>query len=147
MFFCVCVWFDNPLCICLYLSICSLGACGGAISSNSASDRFTIEACKETEMLNYLIERFDSVGMEERKAPKVGGCLQERIMFISLVILTPLKKFRHFIKTLICWNCNYISLKTKYSLILGILSWNLNLYELFWGQDILCFRLVARLQV
>uniref|UniRef100_A0A8C8E3L5 Ubiquitin conjugation factor E4 B n=1 Tax=Oryzias sinensis TaxID=183150 RepID=A0A8C8E3L5_9TELE len=37
-----------------------------------ASDRFTIEACKETEMLNYLIERFDSVGMEERKAPKVG---------------------------------------------------------------------------
>lgn len=24
-------------------------------------------------MLNYLIERFDSVGMEERKAPKVTG--------------------------------------------------------------------------
>lgn len=23
-------------------------------------------------MLNYLIERFDSVGIEERKAPKVG---------------------------------------------------------------------------
>lgn len=45
------------------------------MSSDSASDRFTIEACKETEMLNYLIERFDSVGMEERKAPKVGGCV------------------------------------------------------------------------
>ncbi len=41
------------------------------MSCDSASDRFTIEACKETEMLNYLIERFDSVGMEERKAPKV----------------------------------------------------------------------------
>lgn len=42
------------------------------MSCDSASDRFTIEACKETEMLNYLIERFDSVGMEERKAPKVS---------------------------------------------------------------------------
>lgn len=47
------------------------------MSSDSASDRFTIEACKETEMLNYLIERFDCVGMEERKAPKVGGCAHE----------------------------------------------------------------------
>lgn len=43
------------------------------MSCESASDRFTIETCKETEMLNYLIERFDSVGMEERKAPKVDG--------------------------------------------------------------------------
>lgn len=41
--------------------------------SDSACDRFTIETCKETEMLNYLIERFDSVGMEERKAPKVAA--------------------------------------------------------------------------
>ncbi|XP_077577780.1 ubiquitin conjugation factor E4 B isoform X1 [Stigmatopora nigra] len=49
----------------------SHGACGGPVSCNMASDRFTIEPCKETEMLNYLIERFDSVGMEERKAPKV----------------------------------------------------------------------------
>ncbi|KAM4610371.1 ubiquitin conjugation factor E4 B isoform 2-T2 [Polymixia lowei] len=49
----------------------SLGASGGGMSCDSASDRFTIEACKETEMLNYLIERFDSVGMEERKAPKM----------------------------------------------------------------------------
>lgn len=54
-------------------SFCSLGACGGGASCDSASDRFTIETCKETEMLNYLIERFDSVGMEERKAPKVTG--------------------------------------------------------------------------
>lgn len=53
----------------------SLGACGGGMSCDSASDRFTIETCKETEMLNYLIERFDSVGMEERKAPKVSLCL------------------------------------------------------------------------
>uniref|UniRef100_A0A8C9SBI1 Ubiquitin conjugation factor E4 B n=1 Tax=Scleropages formosus TaxID=113540 RepID=A0A8C9SBI1_SCLFO len=49
----------------------SLGNSGGGVASDSTSDRFTIEACKETEMLNYLIERFDSVGMEERKAPKV----------------------------------------------------------------------------
>lgn len=42
------------------------------MSCDSPSDRFTIETCKETEMLNYLIERFDSVGIEERKAPKVG---------------------------------------------------------------------------
>uniref|UniRef100_A0A8C5I307 Ubiquitin conjugation factor E4 B n=1 Tax=Gouania willdenowi TaxID=441366 RepID=A0A8C5I307_GOUWI len=52
-------------------SLSSLGACGGGMSSDSTSDRFTIETCKETEMLNYLIERFDSVGMEEKKAPKV----------------------------------------------------------------------------
>lgn len=52
-------------------SLSSLGACGGGMSCASASDRFTIETCKETEMLNYLIERFDSVGMEERKAPKM----------------------------------------------------------------------------
>ncbi|KAF3860307.1 hypothetical protein F7725_000562 [Dissostichus mawsoni] len=45
--------------------------CGGGMSCDTASDRFTIETCKETEMLNYLIERFDSVGMEERKAPKI----------------------------------------------------------------------------
>ncbi|KAI5095644.1 ubiquitin conjugation factor E4 B isoform X1, partial [Silurus meridionalis] len=49
----------------------SLGASGGGLAGDSGSDRFTIEACKETEMLNYLIERFDSVGMEERKAPKM----------------------------------------------------------------------------
>lgn len=48
------------------------------MSCDSASDRFTIETCKETEMLNYLIERFDSVGMEERKAPKVTGCLLDK---------------------------------------------------------------------
>ncbi|KAJ8258890.1 hypothetical protein COCON_G00179020 [Conger conger] len=52
-------------------SLSSLGASGGGVVSDSASDRFTIEACKETEMLNYLIERFDRVGMEERKAPKM----------------------------------------------------------------------------
>ncbi len=42
------------------------------MAGDSGNDRFTIESCKETEMLNYLIERFDSVGMEERKAPKVA---------------------------------------------------------------------------
>ena len=42
------------------------------MSCEAASDRFTIEVCKETEMLNYLIERFDNVGIEEKKAPKVG---------------------------------------------------------------------------
>ena len=57
----------------------SAGASGG--SSEAASDRFTIEVCKETEMLNYLIERFDNVGIEEKKAPKVGRppqCLRSR---------------------------------------------------------------------
>lgn len=29
-------------------------------------------------MLNYLIERFDSVGIEERKAPKVGEGLSNQ---------------------------------------------------------------------
>ncbi|XP_067384083.1 ubiquitin conjugation factor E4 B isoform X3 [Channa argus] len=58
-------------------SLSSLGACGGGTSNDSTSDRFTIESCKETEMLNYLIERFDSVGMEERKAPKM--CSQPNV--------------------------------------------------------------------
>ncbi|XP_016333849.1 ubiquitin conjugation factor E4 B isoform X5 [Sinocyclocheilus anshuiensis] len=52
-------------------SLSSLGASRGGMTGDSGSDRFTIESCKETEMLNYLIERFDSVGMEERKAPKM----------------------------------------------------------------------------
>ncbi|XP_043919080.1 ubiquitin conjugation factor E4 B isoform X2 [Protopterus annectens] len=47
----------------------SLPAPSGAL--DSVSDRFTIESCKETEMLNYLIECFDRVGIEERKAPKM----------------------------------------------------------------------------
>lgn len=50
-----------------YHSVGTIGTC-----SESGSDRFTIEACKETEMLNYLIECFDRVGIEERKAPKVN---------------------------------------------------------------------------
>ncbi|KAJ0036891.1 hypothetical protein NQD34_005568 [Periophthalmus magnuspinnatus] len=58
----------------------SLGACGGSLSCSSAGDRFTIETCKETEMLNYLIERFDSVGMEERKAPKM--CSQPNVSLL-----------------------------------------------------------------
>ncbi|XP_056651778.1 ubiquitin conjugation factor E4 B isoform X1 [Monodelphis domestica] len=49
----------------------SLGASGGASTSESCSDHFTIETCKETDMLNYLIECFDRVGIEERKAPKM----------------------------------------------------------------------------
>ncbi|XP_042334211.1 ubiquitin conjugation factor E4 B isoform X1 [Sceloporus undulatus] len=47
------------------------GSGGGASVSDSCSDHFTIETCKETEMLNYLIECFDRVGIEERKAPKM----------------------------------------------------------------------------
>ncbi|XP_063292679.1 ubiquitin conjugation factor E4 B isoform X2 [Pelobates fuscus] len=43
----------------------------GTSSTESYSDHFTIETCKETEMLNYLIECFDRVGIEERKAPKL----------------------------------------------------------------------------
>uniref|UniRef100_A0A8C7EMB8 Ubiquitin conjugation factor E4 n=1 Tax=Neovison vison TaxID=452646 RepID=A0A8C7EMB8_NEOVI len=48
----------------------SLGASGGASTWDSYSDHFTIETCKETDMLNYLIECFDRVGIEEKKAPK-----------------------------------------------------------------------------
>ncbi|KAF7667307.1 hypothetical protein LDENG_00066140 [Lucifuga dentata] len=58
-------------------SLSSLSACGGGMSCDSSRDRFTIETCKETEMLNYLIERFDSVGMEQRKAPKM--CSQPNV--------------------------------------------------------------------
>ncbi|KAG8568373.1 hypothetical protein GDO81_013972 [Engystomops pustulosus] len=43
----------------------------GTSSTESCGDHFTIETCKETEMLNYLIECFDRVGIEERKAPKM----------------------------------------------------------------------------
>uniref|UniRef100_A0A8C0IXP4 Ubiquitination factor E4B n=1 Tax=Chelonoidis abingdonii TaxID=106734 RepID=A0A8C0IXP4_CHEAB len=43
----------------------------GASACDSCSDHFSIETCKETEMLNYLIECFDRVGIEERKAPKM----------------------------------------------------------------------------
>ncbi|KFP75349.1 Ubiquitin conjugation factor E4 B, partial [Acanthisitta chloris] len=49
----------------------SLGGSGSSSVSDSCSDHFTIENCKETEMLNYLIECFDRVGIEERKAPKM----------------------------------------------------------------------------
>ncbi|XP_069804391.1 ubiquitin conjugation factor E4 B isoform X3 [Dendropsophus ebraccatus] len=56
---------------------CNSGSFGASSLSSAASstescgDHFTIEACKETEMLNYLIECFDRVGIEERKAPKM----------------------------------------------------------------------------
>ncbi|XP_026571541.1 ubiquitin conjugation factor E4 B [Pseudonaja textilis] len=52
-------------------SLSSGGGSGGASISDSCSDHFAIETCKETEMLNYLIECFDRVGIEERKAPKM----------------------------------------------------------------------------
>ncbi|XP_075406881.1 ubiquitin conjugation factor E4 B isoform X1 [Tenrec ecaudatus] len=48
-----------------------LGASGGTSAWDSYSDHFTIETCKETDMLNYLIECFDRVGIEEKKAPKM----------------------------------------------------------------------------
>uniref|UniRef100_A0A7M4E512 Ubiquitin conjugation factor E4 B n=1 Tax=Crocodylus porosus TaxID=8502 RepID=A0A7M4E512_CROPO len=52
-------------------SLSSVGGSGSTSVSDSCSDHFTIETCKETEMLNYLIECFDRVGIEERKAPKM----------------------------------------------------------------------------
>lgn len=55
------------------------------MAGDSGSDRFTIEACKETEMLNYLIERFDSVGMEERKAPKVVAVHRGKLALMKLI--------------------------------------------------------------
>ena len=90
----------NIVIVYTYLSIClsppplpvlcvvySLGASGGAMSCEAAGDRFTIEVCKETEMLNYLIERFDNVGIEERKAPKVASCnISDRSLCIHTYI-------------------------------------------------------------
>uniref|UniRef100_A0A671LEH8 Ubiquitin conjugation factor E4 B n=1 Tax=Sinocyclocheilus anshuiensis TaxID=1608454 RepID=A0A671LEH8_9TELE len=67
-----------------------LGASRGGMTGDSGSDRFTIESCKETEMLNYLIERFDSVGMEERKAPKVAADKHYRCIS-TILILAPLQ--------------------------------------------------------
>ncbi|XP_042739053.1 ubiquitin conjugation factor E4 B isoform X5 [Lagopus leucura] len=52
-------------------SSASVGGSGSSSVCDSCSDHFTIENCKETEMLNYLIECFDRVGIEERKAPKM----------------------------------------------------------------------------
>lgn len=52
-------------------SLSSVGGSGSSSVCDSCSDHFTIENCKETEMLNYLIECFDRVGIEERKAPKM----------------------------------------------------------------------------
>uniref|UniRef100_A0A8C2TMK0 Ubiquitin conjugation factor E4 B n=1 Tax=Coturnix japonica TaxID=93934 RepID=A0A8C2TMK0_COTJA len=52
-------------------SLTSVGGSGSSSVCDSCSDHFTIENCKETEMLNYLIECFDRVGIEERKAPKM----------------------------------------------------------------------------
>uniref|UniRef100_A0A8C6ZIW2 Ubiquitin conjugation factor E4 B n=1 Tax=Nothoprocta perdicaria TaxID=30464 RepID=A0A8C6ZIW2_NOTPE len=52
-------------------SLSSVGGSGSSSVSDTCSDHFTIETCKETEMLNYLIECFDRVGIEERKAPKM----------------------------------------------------------------------------
>uniref|UniRef100_A0A8C7VPP6 Ubiquitin conjugation factor E4 B n=1 Tax=Oncorhynchus mykiss TaxID=8022 RepID=A0A8C7VPP6_ONCMY len=70
-------YFLNHLCATSYLPKTlillqpPLGVSAEGIDSQSCSDCFSIEACMETEMLNYLIERFDSVGMEESKAPKI----------------------------------------------------------------------------
>lgn len=62
------------LCVSAFCVFWSVGGSGSSSVSDSCSDHFTIESCKETEMLNYLIECFDRVGIEERKAPKV--CLR-----------------------------------------------------------------------
>uniref|UniRef100_A0A8C4QCV9 Ubiquitin conjugation factor E4 B n=1 Tax=Eptatretus burgeri TaxID=7764 RepID=A0A8C4QCV9_EPTBU len=43
---------------------------GSCVTLEARSDRFSIEVCRETEMLNYLIECFDRASMEERDCPK-----------------------------------------------------------------------------
>ncbi|XP_066297718.1 ubiquitin conjugation factor E4 B-like [Branchiostoma lanceolatum] len=53
------------------------GATASTSTSPSTSDRFHIPACRETEILNYLLECFDRVGMEERNAPK--RCSQQPV--------------------------------------------------------------------
>ncbi|KAM8926937.1 ubiquitin conjugation factor E4 B [Pelodytes ibericus] len=65
---------SNPGTSPMFCNASSLGAASlssGTSSTEYCSDHFTIETCKETEMLNYLIECFDRVGIEERKAPKL----------------------------------------------------------------------------
>uniref|UniRef100_A0A8C4QBJ8 Ubiquitin conjugation factor E4 B n=1 Tax=Eptatretus burgeri TaxID=7764 RepID=A0A8C4QBJ8_EPTBU len=48
----------------------SSSAGGSCVTLEARSDRFSIEVCRETEMLNYLIECFDRASMEERDCPK-----------------------------------------------------------------------------
>ncbi|XP_078725955.1 ubiquitin conjugation factor E4 B isoform X4 [Lampetra fluviatilis] len=79
---------SDPVALCSFPR--SPGACGGegASSSNSSAaigsdatalclpaehrrDVFSMESCAETHALNYLIECFDRVAMEERAAPKM----------------------------------------------------------------------------
>uniref|UniRef100_A0A673MP20 Ubiquitin conjugation factor E4 B n=1 Tax=Sinocyclocheilus rhinocerous TaxID=307959 RepID=A0A673MP20_9TELE len=86
-------------------SLSSLCASGGGLTGDSGSDRFTIESCKETEMLNYLIERFDSVGMEERKAPKVAADKHYRCIS-TILILTPLQSSL-LVPYMLCRNLPY----------------------------------------
>ncbi|OXB56782.1 hypothetical protein ASZ78_014678 [Callipepla squamata] len=66
----------------------SMGGSGSSSVCDSCSDHFTIENCKETEMLNYLIECFDRVGIEERKAPKelVRTTYQDEEVFKQIFI-------------------------------------------------------------
>uniref|UniRef100_A0A8C9WJB1 Ubiquitination factor E4B, UFD2 homolog (S. cerevisiae) n=1 Tax=Scleropages formosus TaxID=113540 RepID=A0A8C9WJB1_SCLFO len=104
-------------------SPCSLGNSGGGVASDSTSDRFTIEACKETEMLNYLIERFDSVGMEERKAPKVcsqplvsqllsnirSQCISHAVLVLQGALTQPRSLLQHslLVPYMLCRNLPY----------------------------------------
>ncbi|KPP72644.1 ubiquitin conjugation factor E4 B-like, partial [Scleropages formosus] len=101
----------------------SLGNSGGGVASDSTSDRFTIEACKETEMLNYLIERFDSVGMEERKAPKVcsqplvsqllsnirSQCISHAVLVLQGALTQPRSLLQHslLVPYMLCRNLPY----------------------------------------
>uniref|UniRef100_UPI00358E0FF2 ubiquitin conjugation factor E4 B isoform X2 n=1 Tax=Myxine glutinosa TaxID=7769 RepID=UPI00358E0FF2 len=50
---------------------------GSCMTLEARSDRFSIEVCRETEMLNYLIECFDRASMEERDCPK--ACLLSEV--------------------------------------------------------------------
>uniref|UniRef100_A0A8C9SB94 Ubiquitin conjugation factor E4 B n=1 Tax=Scleropages formosus TaxID=113540 RepID=A0A8C9SB94_SCLFO len=100
-----------------------LGNSGGGVASDSTSDRFTIEACKETEMLNYLIERFDSVGMEERKAPKVcsqplvsqllsnirSQCISHAVLVLQGALTQPRSLLQHslLVPYMLCRNLPY----------------------------------------
>uniref|UniRef100_A0A8C2E345 Ubiquitin conjugation factor E4 B n=1 Tax=Cyprinus carpio TaxID=7962 RepID=A0A8C2E345_CYPCA len=78
-------------------SLSSLGASGGGMAGDSGNDRFTIESCKETEMLNYLIERFDNVGMEERKALKVAADNHYRHVSTVLILNTDCRTLSLFL--------------------------------------------------
>ncbi|XP_013991068.1 ubiquitin conjugation factor E4 B isoform X6 [Salmo salar] len=67
-------------------SLSSLGVSAGGMDSQSCNDCFSIEACMETEMLNYLIERFDSICSHPRVSQLLSNIRSQCISHATLVL-------------------------------------------------------------